>query len=106
MGAGFEEVELLDVVELVDVSGDGWGCSALHLLRRGGRTSQNRLSDNTVPLFFGRPARAGRTLTVMGVASNGRSNVGSGPVDVSGWVGVLLQGNSQVLQPEKVLPPL
>ena len=25
VGCGFEEVELLDVVELVDVSGDGWG---------------------------------------------------------------------------------
>ena len=51
----------------VDVSGDGWGgVFGVHVLRRGVRTSQIRLSDNTVPLFFGRPARAGRTLTVKG----------------------------------------
>ena len=59
VGAGFEEGEL------VDVSSDGWGgVFGVHLLRRGGRTSQNRLSDNIIPLFFGRPAHAGRTLTV------------------------------------------
>ena len=40
------------------------GVFGVHLLRRGGRTSQNRLSDNIIPLFFGRPAHAGRTLTV------------------------------------------
>ena len=67
VGAGFDAVKLLDVVELVDVSGDGWGgVFGVHVLRRGGRTFQNRLSDNIIPLFFGRPAHAGRTLTVKG----------------------------------------
>ena len=56
-----------------DVSGDGWGMFGVHVLRRGGRTSQNRLSDNITPLFFGRPARAGRTLTVMGLIISVRS---------------------------------
>ena len=50
-----------------DVSGDGWGMFGIHLLRRGGRTSQNRLSDDTGSLFFGRPARARQTLTVKGL---------------------------------------
>ena len=67
-----------------DVSGDGG--STGRVLTRGGRSSQNRLSDNIIPLFFGRPARAGRTLTVTGVVTNGRSNVGSELVDVSGTV--------------------
>ena len=71
----------------VDVSGDGWGgVFGVHVLKRGGRTSQNRLSDNIIPLFFERPAHAGRTLTVKGLSSNRRSNVGTGPVDVSGAV--------------------
>ena len=38
------------------MSGNGWGLLGVHVLRRGGRTSQNRLSDNIIPLFFGRPA--------------------------------------------------
>ena len=40
------------------------GGSTGRVLTRGGRSSQNRLSDDTVSLFFGSPARAGRTLTV------------------------------------------
>ena len=58
VGCGFEEGEL------VDVSGDGWGVFGVHVLKRGGRTSQIRLSDNIIPLFFGHPAHARRTLTV------------------------------------------
>ena len=34
-----------------DVSGDGWGVFGVHILRRGGRTSRNRLSDNIIPFF-------------------------------------------------------
>ena len=73
LGELLDAVKFLDAVELVDVSGDGWGVFGIHVLRRGGRTSQNRLSDNTVPLFFGRPARAGRTLTVKGLIISVRS---------------------------------
>ena len=51
------------------------GVFGVHVLRRGGHTSQNRLSDDTNSLFFGRPARAGRTLTVKGLSSNGRSSL-------------------------------
>ena len=69
VGCGFEEGEL------VDVSGDGWGVFGVYLLRRGGRSSQNRLSDDTGSLFFGRPARAGRTLTVKVLSSNRRSSL-------------------------------
>ena len=50
----------------------GGGVFGVHVLRRGGRTFQNRLSDNIIPLFFGRPARAGRTLTVKGLIISGR----------------------------------
>ena len=81
-----------------DVSGDGWGVFGVHVLRRGVRTSQIRLSDNTVPLFFGRPARAGRTLTVKGgiipVSSGGRLWKSSGSSMPSGSVELLNAGDS------------
>ena len=37
------------------MSGDGWGVFGVHVLRRGGRTSQIRLSDNITPPFFRTP---------------------------------------------------
>ena len=76
VGGGFEEVELLDAVRLGRRVGRrlGGGVFGVHVLKRGGRTSQNRLSDNIIPLFFERPAHAGRTLTVKGLSSNRRSS--------------------------------
>ena len=54
VGAGFEEVTLLDAVRLGQAARTcrpTAGVSTGRVLTRGGRTSQNRLSDNIIPFF-------------------------------------------------------